>query len=186
MIKNFLIVILTLAVITLVWMGYFGQGKRQEMISDIQSKLKEQIEKAYEAAHHEVDCEVEDAPVQEVTDEKSKSGESVISIIVKEDNPGDNISEMSADATNPVNTSKPEQTAGEILKSAKKNPLEKDKWLTSEELKSVLSILKSAQNILRKTSFTPEDPPSNVQRKKDNPQTEIIKKKSSNGLAELG
>ncbi len=64
--------------------------------------------------------------------------------------------------------------------------------LSSEDLGSILAILKSAQNLLRKTACaTPEDSQGdgsfddkNQKATDANPQATIIKKKSSTGLAE--
>lgn len=175
MIKNTLIAILSLTVIGLSWMGFSSLKNTQEFRQDFQQKifeLKSQIHDAYKAAYQQDNAEhasspdVPDIKHQEKTTHKiATEGESAIERNIPQ----------------PEKSQPSNQSAADILNEVKQKPVDNDNWMSSKELESVLSYLKSAQQLLRKTSFTFTHEPVETTPKDVKPEKITIKKKLSDG-----
>ena len=150
MIKNTLIAILSLTVIGLSWMGFSGLKNTQEFRQDFQLKileLKSQIHDAYRTAYQQDDSgheftsspDVPDVKHQEKTTHKiATEGESIIE----------------KNIPRPEKSQPSNQYAADILNEVKQKHDDNDNWMSHRELESILSYLKSAQQLLWKTSFT--------------------------------
>jgi len=180
MIKNTLIILLSISFIALSWMAFSGADGKAGLLATIQKKVEAVKKASQSAANH-------GAFQGLVTDRKTGSNErpesknTTVAVIKK-----DKIKrefEYRELESNKKTTSEASaaEVLGEISRKHKKKP-----GLTSEDLNSVLSILKSAQEILRKTSFNPRPAGKDTPVKNPALEQKIIKKKSSNGLEGSG
>jgi len=186
MIKNTLIAILSLTVIGLSWMGFSSLKNTQEFKQDFQQKifeLKSQIHDAYRVAYQQDDAELEHSSSSETADTKDQDeapqeiitvGESIIERNINSENP------------RPMEGQPSTQSVVDILNGVKQKRVDNDNWMTTKELESVLSNLKSAQQLLRKTSFTFTNKPVDTSSESIKSQTSAIKKKLSNGPEKSG
>ena len=177
MIKNTLIAILSLTVIGLSWISFAGLKNTQEFKQDFQQRileLKKQIDDAYRTAYQQDDSgheftsspDVPDVKHQEKTTHKiATEGESIIERNIPQ----------------PEKSQPSNQSAADILNEVKQKPDDNDNWMSPKELESVLSYLKSAQQLLGKTSFTFTHEPVDTNPKGVKPEKITIKKKLSDG-----
>lgn len=173
MIKNTLIAILSLVVIGLSWMGFSGLKNRQEFRQDFQQKifeLKSQIHDAYRAAYQQNDAGHEHSSSPDVPDVKHQK-KTTHKIATEEKNI----------IPRPEKSQPSNQSATDILNEVKQKPDDNDNWMSPKELESVLSYLKSAQQLLGKTSFTFTHKPVDTNPKGVKPEKITIKKKLSDG-----
>ena len=185
MIKNTLIVLLSLSVIGLSGKILTDTRNNHEIVSTSQNKFKELIRKINTALNiakmkDPANSNISSTDQQKSADEKHETKKT---ILLKE-----NIDKGQNDdlATKQLKKQTPEQTAAEILNRTKLKTKEKTNSLTSEDIDTILSILKSAQNNLRKTSFNFNKFHEDGLAEKNNSHPIIIKKKLSTGPGELG
>ena len=175
MIKNALIAILSLVVIGLSWMGFSGLKNRQEFRQDFQQKifeLKSQIHDAYKAAYQQDDAEHASSPDVAAVKHQKKTTHKIAT---------EEESNIERNIPRPEKSQPSTQSAADILNEVKQKPVDNDNWMTTKELESVLSYLKSAQQFLGKTSFTFTHEPVDTNPKGVKPEKITIKKKLSDG-----
>ena len=180
MIKNTLIAVLSLTVIGVLWMSFAGLKNTQEFKQDFQQKileLKRQIHDAYRAAYQQDDAEHASSPDVPEVKHQEKTTHKIAT--TREGNIERNISRAEKSQS-------PTQSAADILNGVKQKPVDNDNWMTTKELESVLSYLKFAQKLLRKTSFTFTHEPVGTTPKNVKPETNAIKKKLSGGPEKSG
>ncbi|MFH1624850.1 MAG: hypothetical protein ABID54_06810 [Pseudomonadota bacterium] len=181
MIKNTLIALLSLAVIALSWITLSGTPDKQALLSQFKDKIdatRGQISEVYKTANQKAELGAENTSVNDPLGSEEKGIKSVtINEIRSKGIPNDT-------ATKHVKQ-QAEESAVTILSNIKQQRKDKPDLLTGDELSSILSILKSAQDLLRKTAgATPDPPPKDVTSGDVSPQTTVVKKKLSAGLVE--
>ena len=199
MIRNSLIALLTLAVIGLSWMTFSGPEERQGVVAEVRQKiveLKRHVHEACDTASQETGAEIEHASVEEAPATKGQEKKTGNAKILRDSDIERNQKSIDPEPVKPARhrcaqasaggAPGSEQSAAEILNEVKKKPANNDHWLTGKELESVLSLLKSAQSLLRKTSFIFPDRPTDTPPKNTHPDSTAIKKKLSDGPEELG
>ena len=150
MIKNTLIAILSLTVIGLSWMSFAGLKNTQEFKQDFQQKileLKSQIHDAYRATYQQDDSGHEFTSSPDVPEVKHQE-KTTHKLATEEE------SNIERNIPRPEKSQQSNQSAADILNEVKQKPDDNDNRMSPKELESVLSYLKSAQQLLGKTSFT--------------------------------
>ena len=179
MIKNTLIVILSLIVIGLSWMNISSLRNKQELDKDFYQKkleVKKQIHDIYNTLYQQDNAKRNS--VQDVPDVKYQEDTTHKIVTTKESNIKKNI------ILRPEKNQPPTQTITDILNEDKKKP--DNNWMNTKELESILSHLKSAQKLLRKTSFTFTGKPVDTAPQKVKPEKITIKKKLFGGPEKSG
>ena len=181
MIKNIIIAFLAFAVIGLSLMAVSGKGYNGVGSPQIRQRLnvlKKSINEACEAAKREtipegnVEPAIKTQKVEAVQDQPAKP------VIVRDSNMKDEPVNEKAAPRRPVSI---ERSAAEVLKGIKKGPKKKNDVLTTEELSTILSLLKSAQETLRKASFRISSKKEEIPAKDDTTHISTTKKKSFTG-----
>ena len=183
MIKNTLILILFLAVIGLSYKTLADTRNNQEIVSTFQSKIEElmrHINKAYNIAK----TEARNSSTPPIGYQERKNNKNTAEKVVFVNNNAG--SQPSNKVMEQVEKKEPKETTPEILNTIKPKTKEKSNFIKSEDLDSILSILKSARNLLNKTSFSFQQSREESLAEKPNSKPAIIKKKLSNGPGELG
>ena len=190
--KNLLILLLTLAVIVTAFKTFSDTHNRQEFVSIFQQKINE-IDRQIDKVNSLQNADINNAPIEDrekVKSEKNGTGKIIImkdnidnennDLIVKgnTDDGHDDLRE------NQVRKKAPEQTAEDVLNSVKRKTKRKDNFITTEDLNSILSILKSAKNYLKNTSFHLDNNQTNEPTEKS--KHTVIKKKLSDGPIKSG
>jgi len=189
MIKNMVIVLLTMVVIGLSCMTLSDSGKRQDIISLFQEKmadLKSRIQKASDVPKQEALPKVTPTPIQKGDRIIKFQDESQGPVIIRENTTEESLNDAKAELDNPEKEKTTESSAEETLKGIKQRRSTKNDLLSSEELNSILSLLKSAQETLRKTSFRSPPKEEETPVRDTSPQAPAIKKKFSTGPEESG
>lgn len=183
MIKNTLIVILSLAVIGLSYKTLNATRNNMEMVSTFQNKIEElmrEINKAYNTAKAEArNSSTPSINQQQIINDKNKTEKTVFVNNSAESKSSDKVIEQ-------IEKKEPKETTPDILNTIKPKTKEISNFIKSEDLVSILSILKSARNLLKKTSFSSQQNHEENLAEKPNSKPAIIKKKLSNGPGELG
>jgi hypothetical protein len=181
MIKNIIIAFLAFAVIGLSLMAVSGKGYNGVGSPQIRQRLnvlKKSINEACEAAKREtipegnVEPAIKTQKVEAVQDQPGKP------VIVRESNMRVEPKHEKAVSKKPQ---RPEKSAVEVLKGIKKGSKKKNGALTTEELSTILSLLKSARETLRKTSFAIYPKKEEIPAKDDTTHISTTKKKSFAG-----
>lgn len=193
MTKNIVIALLTLGIIALSWINLSDTPEEQGPESAIQHRieiLKDRIDKAYNVAKHKSVLNDSHTYVKDEKIREDKEPESKDSIVARENYVDGEIEEKirGQDKGEGLEQSRGDtQSATDILRDIGQDRKQEEGPLTKKELKSILAILKSAQNLLKKTSFDFQDSKKkNLPTEEPNPQTSIIKKKLSSGPDESG
>lgn len=184
MIKNTLIAILVLGIVALSWMALSRTDDKPEVVGGLQHKvdeLKRQINQAYDAAKEQPEAGFRSPAA---TEKQTMEGESGLKMtIVRENDPQAKLQNGETE-----NGGKPTsgQSAANVLGGIGQGKKRKKDALTSEDVNSILSILKSAQDILGKTSFRFPQSEEGTPIENSGSQATDIKKKSSSGPEESG
>ena len=170
MIKNTLIFLLSISFIALSWMAFSGADGKAGLLATIQKKV-EAVKKASQSAanHGAFQGLVTDRKTG--SDEKSESKKTTVAVIKKDKIERELEHKESESNKKIASESSAAEVLGGISQKHKKKP-----GLTSEDLNSVLSILKSAQELLRKTSFNPRPAEKDTPVKNPGLEEKIIKK----------
>ncbi|GBD97007.1 MAG TPA: hypothetical protein ENG83_05815 [Nitrospirae bacterium] len=165
-------IIISLAVIVLVWMAVSGDLTLQDMhdLNRKVFKLKESVRAAYDKA-----ARGEHSSTQLIDAKTEGSEKDAAKAEIIEGDYGETAVEDDKDK--PAQKESAEAAAEEITGVISPNQKEDKDILTGEELKSVLSILDEAQKYLRKPPSNSGWGPDDDQDEKNSYRTEIIKKK---------
>ena len=180
MIKNTLIILLTVSVVALSWMAFSGADGKAGLLTTIQKKV-EAVKKASQSAANHRAAQGLVADRQTGSDKRSESKNTTVTVIKKDKIKREFEHRESESDKKIASEASAAEVLGEISQKQKKKP-----GLTSEDLNSVLSILKSAQELLRKTTFNPQPVEKDTPGRDPGLEEKIIKKKSSNGPEGLG
>jgi len=180
MIKNTLIILLSISFIALSWMAFSGADGKAGLVARIQKKV-EAVKKASQTVTTHGDALLP-VPDRETSSDKRPENKNTTVAVIKRDKIERELEHRESESNKKTaSESSAAEVLGGISQKHKKKP-----GLTSEDLNSVLSILKSAQELLRKTSFNPRPAEKDTPGRNPGLEEKIIKKKSSNGLEGLG
>lgn len=175
MIKNIVMALLILAVLGLSWISLSQIQTKNQVAAKLLRRIeaaKKQIEVARETIKMKDGLSVSAGPAVE-KERLKKEEQNAKTVIIKGQETAQSGEKMH------------EPPPSNILKDLKRKQKNKEN-LTDKDLESILSILKSAQNLLNKTSFNYQMSQEKIPAKNINPQPAIIKKKLYTGPEELG
>lgn len=191
MIKDMFIVILVLAVIVLGWLTFYGTPEDRASLSLVKDKIdttREQLRDAYEGARKVTEPGVENSPLDKNRETGTATDQSPAQATT-EAKKGKRVPDERKETQGEQQTG---SSAEDVLDNIKPKKSGNSELLTGEELSAILGVLKSAQDVLRKTSFATHENSRRASSSEDeteratneNPQITIIKKKLSTGPVE--